>query len=114
MKNILTVFAFAASMFIGIQSASAQSLTQDENRPEAIAKETTHTMTKKYGLNGDQTRAVFRALVTKEVDYQKNVNGKDITSASVQSEKDKIDNKLRGELKKILTADQYAEWEKDQ
>lgn len=114
MKNILTIFAFAATLFIGAQSASAQSLTQDQNRPEAIAKETTHTMTEKYGLNGDQTRAVFRALVTKEVDYQKNVNGKDLTSATVQSQKDKIDNKLRAEMKKILTADQYAAWEKDQ
>lgn len=113
MKNILTILAFSASMFFGIQSASAQSLTQDQNRPEVIAKTETHTMTEKYGLNGDQTRAIFRALVNKEVDYQKHVNGKDISSAAVKAEKSKIDNKLREELKKILTPEQYAQWEKD-
>lgn len=113
MKKILTIFAFTASMFVGIQSVAAQSLSEDQNRPEVVAKTETHTMTEKYGLNGDQTRAVFRALVNKEVDYQKHVTGKDINSATVKAEKDKIDSKLREEMKKILTSDQFAQWQKD-
>src|SRR5690554_434784 len=113
MKNLLTVFAFAASMFFGIQTTSAQSLAQDQNRPEVIAKEEAAKITEDLGLSGDQTRAVFRALVSKEVSYQKNVNGKDLKSASVKAEKQKTDAALKESMKKILTADQYSKWLKD-
>lgn len=114
MKNILTVLAFAASMFFGAQSVSAQSLSQDSNRPEVIAKEQTHTLTQELGLNGDQTRAVFRALVAKEVNYQKNVTGKDVGNAAVKADKTKYDGELQSSMKKILTDAQYAQWMKDQ
>ncbi len=114
MKNILTVLAFAASMFIGTQSISAQSLSQDTNRPEVIAKEQTHQLTEALSLNGDQTRAVFRALVAKEVSYQKSVTGKDLSSTPVKADQKKIDTELQASMKKILTDAQYAQWMKDQ
>lgn len=113
MKNLLTVIAFAASMLFGMQSVSAQSLAQDGNRPEVIAKQETAKITDDLGLSGDQTRAVFRALVAKEVSYQKNINGKDLNSATVKSEKQKTDASLNDSMKKILTADQYSKWLKD-
>lgn len=113
MKNLITVFAFAASMFFGIQTASAQkSLSQDQERPEVIAKQETATLTDNLGLNGDQTRATFRALVAKEVSYQKSVNGQDMNSAAVKAEKQKADAALSDSMKKILTAEQYAKWQK--
>lgn len=114
MKNILTVLAFAATMFFGAQSVSAQSLSQDANRPEVIAKQETHVLTEDLGLNGDQTRAVFRALVAKEVNYQKNVTGKDLSNAAVKADKQKYDSELQESMKKILTAAQYSQWMKDQ
>lgn len=113
MKNLLTVFAFAASMMFGIQATSAQSLSEDQSRPEVIAKQETSTLTDNLGLNGDQTRAVFRALVAKEVSYQKSVSGKDGNSPSVKADKQKADATLKDSMKKILTDDQYAKWSKN-
>ncbi len=112
MKKIITVFAFAVTMLLGVQTTSAQSLSQDKSRPEVIAKAETAQLTEKLGLNGDQGRAVFRALVAKEVGYQKNVDGKDVKDASVASEKKKLDEQLKEAMKKTLTADQYNNWVK--
>ena len=42
MRNILTVLAFSASLLMGVQTVSAQTLKQDANRPEVIAKEEAH------------------------------------------------------------------------
>lgn len=115
MKNILTVLAFAATMFFGTQAVSAQqTLSQDNNRPEVIAKEQTHQLTEKLGLNGDQTRAVFRAMVSNQVALQKHVSGKDANNVSVKNDKTKIDTQLQADMKKILTDAQYAQWSKDQ
>ncbi len=110
MKNLLTVLAFAGSMFLGTQTIAAQSLSQDQNRPEVVAKAETAKISNDLGLTGDQQRATFRALVAKEVSYQKNVNGKDLSSPAVKSEKQKADAALQESMKKILTDDQYAQW----
>lgn len=110
MKNILTVFAFAVTMFMGVQTISAQQLSQDNSRPEVIAKTETAKLTETLNLNGDQGRTIFRALVAKEVGYQKNVAGKDLKNASVAAEKKKLDDQLKDAMKKTLTADQYAKW----
>lgn len=114
MKNLLTVLAFAASMFFGMHTVSAQSLSEDSNRPEVIAKEETHKLTQELGLNGDQTRAVFRALVAKEVNSQKIAKGKDLSSAPVKADLSKVDSELQATMKTILTDAQYAQWLKDQ
>ncbi len=113
MKNIITVFVFAVTMLFGVQTSSAQELSQDNSRPEVIAKSETAKLTKTLDLSGDQSRAVFRALVAKEVGYQKNVQGKDEKSASVSAEKKKLDDQLNASMKKTLSADQYAKWLKN-
>src|SRR5690606_13428137 len=102
MKNILTVFAFVAALFVGAQSVNAQELSQDKSRPEVIAKAETAQLTDALDLNGDQSRAVFRALVAKQVGYQKNADN--------AAEKKKLDEQLKDSMKKILSADQYANW----
>lgn len=114
MKNVLTVFAFFATLFIGVNTVSAQSLKQDENRPEVVAKEEARILTEDLGLNGDQTRALFRALVTHKVDLQKNAEGKDPNSAAVKAEQQKIDERFEGTMKKILNEEQYQKWAADQ
>ncbi len=114
MKNLLTLLAFTATLFFGIQSTSAQSLSQDQNRPEVIAKAEASKMTDELGMDGDQSRAAFRALVTKEVNYQKHVNGKDLSDPAVKAEKEKIDETLKGTMGKILTDEQFAKWLKTQ
>jgi|SRR5690606_25883088 len=110
MKNIFTILTLAASMLFGIQSISAQALSQDQNRPEVIAKAETAKISEDLGLNGTQTRAVFRALVAKEVGYQKNIDGKNIASPAVKASKEKTDAALTESMRKILTEDQYAKW----
>lgn len=102
MKNILTVFAFAVTLLLGVQTSSAQQLSQDKSRPEVKAKTETAALTESLGLNGDQGRAVFRALVAKEVGYQK--------SADDSASKKKLDDQLKDAMKKTLTAEQYAKW----
>ncbi len=112
MKQLITVFVFAITMLLGVQTTSAQSLSQDKSRPEVIAKAETAKLTESLGLSGDQGRTVFRALVAKEVGYQKNVDGKNLKDASVASEKKKLDDQLKEAMKKTLTADQYNNWVK--
>lgn len=111
MKKILTLFAFSLTLLLGVQTSSAQQLSQDKNRPEVIAKTETSQLTEQLGLSGDQSRAVFRALVTKEVGYQK-AEGDNANSAAAAAEKKKLDEVLAGTMKKILTDEQYAQWQK--
>lgn len=110
MKNLLTVFAFAVTMLLGVQTTSAQQLSQDKSRPEVIAKAETAKLTETLNLSGDQSRAVFRAYVSKEVNYQKHIDGKDAADATVKANKAKFDAALKESMKKILTADQYNQW----
>ncbi|KJJ37795.1 hypothetical protein [Aequorivita vladivostokensis] len=110
MKNLITVFAFAVTMLLGAQTASAQQLSQDNSRPEVIAKTETAKITDALNLNGDQSRAVFRAYVTKEVNYQKHIDGKDVADATVKANKQKFDSSLKETMKKILTPEQYEQW----
>ncbi|WP_310991291.1 hypothetical protein [Aequorivita marina] len=114
MKKIVTVFVFAITMILGVQTSSAQQLAQDNSRPEVIAKTKTAELTKTLDLTGDQSRTIFRALVAKEVGYQKSIKGKDLKSAAVSSEKKQLDANLDAAMKKTLNADQYSKWVKNQ
>ncbi|WP_313114187.1 hypothetical protein [Aequorivita sediminis] len=114
MKNLFTIIAFAATMLFGVQNISAQSLSVDKNRPEVIAKAETAELTETLGLNGEQSRTIFRALVAKEINYQKHIEGKDATDAKVIANKKKFDSSLDGIMKKTLTEEQYAKWNKTQ
>lgn len=110
MKKIIAVFAFAVTMLLGVQTTSAQQLSQDKSRPEVIAKAETAKLTESLNLNGEQSRTVFRALVAKEVGYQKNVDGKDAKDTSVAAERKRLDDQLKEAMKKTLTGEQYAQW----
>jgi F0F1-type ATP synthase delta subunit len=110
MKNLLTVFTFAITMLLGVQTVSSQQLSEDKSRPEVIAKAESAKITEALDLNGDQSRAVFRAYVAKEVNYQKHIDGKDAGDANVKANKEKFDSSLKEIMKKTLTAEQYAQW----
>lgn len=97
-------------MLLGMGSMNAQGLKQNQNKPEVIAKTQTAELSQELSLNGEQQRAVFRALVTKESNYKKQVTGKDLKNAAVMASKNKIDNTLQAAMKKTLTADQYTKW----
>ena len=110
MKNLFKVITFSFVMLLGMGTMNAQSLKQDQNKPEVIAKRQAADLSAKLDLNGDQQRAVFRALVSKESNYKKHVNGKDLNNAGVAASKKKFDDVLNTTMKKTLTADQYKKW----
>lgn len=110
MKNVITVIAFAFVMLLGVNTTVAQTLSQDTDRPEVIAKNKTADLNEVLELDGDQQRAVFRALVANEVNYRKHINGKDLNDAKVIADKKKFDDVLTASMKQTLTADQFTKW----
>lgn len=90
---------------------NAQTLKQNQNSPEAVAKQQTHDLSQSLNLDGDQQRAVFRALVVKESNYNKYVNGKDLKDAAVMAAKKKQDEIFETAMKKALTEDQFKKWQ---
>lgn len=110
MKKILTVVTFALVMMFGVQSIQAQGLKQNEEKVEVVAKAKVAELTNDLGLNGDQQRSLFRALVQREVSYRRDINGKDANNATVKANKTKFDSNLDQTMKKVLTADQYKKW----
>jgi hypothetical protein len=106
MKNLIKIVAFAFVMVLGLHSAEAQ----DAERPEVVAKQITAELSETLNLNGDQQRSVFRAMVAKEVNYRKHVDGKDASNAQVIADKKKHDDVLTTSMKRILTDAQYKKW----
>ena len=110
MKNLFKILTFSFVMLLGMGTMNAQSLKQDQNKPEVIAKKQTADLSEQLDLTGDQQRAVFRALVSKESNYKKHVNGKDLSDTGVAANKKKIDDVLNTSMKNTLMADQYKKW----
>lgn len=111
MKNLFKIVAFSFIMLVGMGTINAQSLKQDQNTPEVIAKKQTEKLSEALSLNGDQQRAVFRALVVKENNYAKDINGKDLKSADVMANKKKHDEVFETSMKKTLTEEQFKKWQ---
>lgn len=114
MKNLFKVIAIAAVFVFGIQNATAQSLSQDQDRPEVIAKQKTSDLNDALSLTGDQQRYIFRALTAHEVNYRKHVNGKDLSNPEVASNKKQYDDLLVKSMQKTLTPEQFKAWQKMQ
>ncbi len=110
MKNLLTIVAFALVMMFGVQSTNAQGLKQNEQKAEVVAKTQVAELAKELGLSGDQQRTLFRAFVQKEVNYRKQVNGKNASDATVVANKKKIDETFKATVKQYLTKEQYQKW----
>ncbi len=111
MKKLLSFIAFAFVMMLSVQTISAQSLSEDQTRPEAVAKAQVADLTSQLGLSGDQSRTLYRAFVTKEVNYTKLVNGKDINNTQVAADKKKTDDVFMKAMKTTLTEEQYTKWQ---
>lgn len=110
MKKLLSVIAFAFVMMFSAQNITAQGLKQDQDRPEVVAKAQVAELTKQLGLTGDQSRTLYRAFVSKEVNYRKLVNDKDVKSPDVIANKNKIDTAFMSSMKTSLSEEQYAMW----
>lgn len=116
MKKLVSLAIFSIVMLLGVQTASAQSTDElaARKKPEVVAKAQVADLSKKLELNGDQQRAMFRAIVAKEINYKKHVTGKDSNSKEVIGNKKKFDESYVASVKKILTDKQFAIWQKMQ
>ncbi len=112
MKNLFKIVAVALVLVFGIQNTAAQSLSQDQERPEVIAKLKTSEINDALDLTGEQQRYIFRALTANEVNMRKHVNGKDASNPEVVATKKKYDDALVQSMKKTLTPEQFAKWQK--
>lgn len=110
MKNLFTILAFAFVMLFGIQNTTAQSLSENQDSAQVVAKTQVAELSNQLGLNGDQQRNLFRAFVQKEVNYRKYINGKDAKDAQTVASKAKFDKTFTTMLKKNLTPEQYKKW----
>lgn len=99
MKNLFKIAAFSFVMLLGMGTMNAQSLKQDKNTPEVVAKTKTAQLSDQLGLTGDQQRAVYRALVVKA-----NNNAKDAAN------KKKHNEVFETSMKRALTEEQYKKW----
>lgn len=111
MKKFITGIAIAGFVLLGINSVTAQSLSQDGDRPEVIAKAKVSQISEALALNDNQERALFRAYVQKEVKYKKGIAGKDLKNDATKAEIKKYDDELAAAVKKILSAEQYKKWQ---
>ena len=64
MKKLFSLVAFAFIMLLCVQNVSAQNISQNQDRPEVIAKNQLVNLSDQLSLTGDQSRTLFRALVT--------------------------------------------------
>jgi len=110
MKKIVTIALFSFAMFLGMNQVQAQSLSQKTSSPEVVAKQWTADLNTALGLTGTQQRAVYRAMVVKESNYQKYVTGKDASTPEVQAAMKKHDAVFEEAMKKALEPAQYKKW----
>ncbi len=109
MKKLFSLVAFAFIMLLCIQNVSAQNISQNQDRPEVIAKNQLVNLSDQLSLTGDQSRTLFRALVTKEVSIRKSELDENKTTMVI--DKKKADELFYIEMKKTLTAQQFTKWE---
>ncbi len=109
MKNLFSIIAFAFVMMLSVQNVSAQSISQNQDRPEVAAKTQLLELTSQLGLNGEQNRTLYRALVTKEVSLRK--SELDENKSTMTADKKKANEVFNTQMKKTLTPEQLKKWE---
>lgn len=110
MKNIVKILAIALVMVAGVQYSTAQSLSQDADRPEVIAKKKVADISTKLGIDDSQERALFRYYTSYEMKYKKNLAGKDLNEPKLAAEKKEYMDDLKANVKKTLNDEQYHKW----
>jgi len=110
MKNLLTVFAFITALFFGMSDMSSQNLTQDQNRPEVVAKQKVADMSQALDLTGDQQRTLFRHYASHLSNMKKHVDGKNANDPTVIANKKKYDAVFMAGVKKTISVEQFKKW----
>ncbi|MEM6718396.1 MAG: hypothetical protein AAF611_03675 [Bacteroidota bacterium] len=68
MKKYITLFTFVCVLFLGMQTATAQEVSEDRSQetPELRAKSKTLLLNKKLGLTDQQVRQVYKIYLSHE------------------------------------------------
>ena len=109
MKNIFSLFVLASFILFSSQSISAQSLKQNQDRPEVEANNKLQILTNELDLKDIQRRTLFRALVTKEVSFRKSELDKN--KATMTTDQKKANDDFDSQMKKALDPEQYKKWQ---
>jgi len=105
-KLVLLVIAFGFAS----QGMHAQTLSESPDKPDVVAKAEVAKISNALKLTDDQERTLFRVFLAKEVNYRKNIQGKDASNPNViQSVKNLDRNFLEG-MKASLTEKQFNKW----
>lgn len=109
MKNLFSIIVFAFVIMLSAPSVSAQSISQNQDRPEVAAKTQLLELTSQLDLTGEQNRTLYRALVTKEVSIRK--SKLDENKATMVADQKKANDVFYSQMKKTLTPEQFKKWE---
>ena len=111
MKNIFSLVVLATLVLFSSQSSSAQSLKQNQDRPEVVANNELQILTNELDLNDIQRRTLFRALVTKEVSFRK--SELDENKETKATDQKKANEDFNSQMKKTLEPNQYKKWKNE-
>lgn len=107
MKKLITICAFIFAFSLTTTTNAQEKLKS----PEAIAKEQVNAMTQQLNLNGDQQRALWKALVTKQSSVNEAIQNKgNLSEAELKKMNMKINAQLDNSMSKILSKDQYKQY----
>lgn len=110
MKRFFQLVLLVVAFGFASQGAQAQTLTESPDKPDVVAKAEVAKLTKTLNLSDAQQRTLFRVLLAKEVNYRKNVKGKDPNNPNVSHSIKKIQENLVNGMKETLTEEQFAKW----
>ncbi|MCT8338678.1 hypothetical protein MG296_01300 [Flavobacteriaceae bacterium TK19130] len=110
MKNLLKILVVALITVAGVQTTTAQSLSQDQDRPEVIAKNQVAEMSETLNLTGEQQRYLFRYHTSYISNMKKYIEPKNQNSDATIADKEKLQNELKKYVQKVLDENQYKKW----
>ncbi len=109
-KMVLLVIAFGFAS----QGMYAQTLSVSPDKPDVVAKAEVAKISKDLKLTDDQERTLFRVFLAKEVNYRKNIEGKDQTNPNVVQSVKNLDRNFLEGMEASLTEKQFKKWKKAQ
>lgn len=102
-------------LFLGTTVSMAQNRSRQHSTPEESAKKTTETLKEKLGLKADQEKQVYALNLksAKEMtEMRKEMQGGGGDRGAMRAKFTKMHEEANKGMKKILTEDQYAKYEK--
>lgn len=100
MKKIITICLFA----IALVFSTTTNAQEKQKSPEAVAKEQVHKLSQQLNLDGDQQRALWKALLKKQTAINEAVKSSGSISAT---ELKTLNKQIEQTVSKFLNKEQY-------